>query len=522
MTAKTGDEFYSIKEAWKSPEWPDWEKGIDTELGQLWEKGTWELVDQPRDAVPLNNKWVFIRKRDREGNIQRYKAWLVAKGYSQQPGHDYIEMHSPVVRLETICTILAIAITKGLEIQQMDVKGAYLNGTLKETIYMHQPNRYNNGSGRVYKLIKTLYGLKQSSREWNTKLNEKMWGQGFQRLWSEPCTYTHSTNNKIAIVTVWVDNLLLFADSVETMDKMKNDIRQEWDVTDMGEPTKIVGIEIAQTPRKISIAQKHSIETILQRQGLTNANPVWMPLNPNVKIVSNPDGNEGNKSNSFAELLGELQYIANMTRPDIAFTVNRLALYTVNPSMQHITTLKCILQYLSGTQEYEITYKSIPDYPTFKGFANAAYGDREDGKSTTGYVFLEADGTITWHSRKQGVTAQSSTEAEYIALWESGKEASWLRNLHRKLGFPQWSPTMLMCDNTGAVAIAKNPTFHKRTKHINSHYHWIREKVQAGRFNVDFCRTANQTANMLMKALPRPKHECHTKEMGVASVWRGV
>ena len=280
------------------------------------------------------------------------------------------------------------------------------------------------------------------------------------------------------------------------------------------DPTKIVGIEIVQAPRKISISQKRSIENILEQQGLTNANPVRMPFNPNVKILPNPDRNEGNWSNSFTELLGELQYIA--------FAVNRLASYTANPSMQHVTVLKRILHYLSGTREHGITYKYSSVFLTFKGFADAVYKDREDGKSTTGYVFLQANGAIIWHSGKQDVTTQSSTEAEYIALWESGKEASWLWNLHRELGFSQQSPTSLICDNTGVVAITKNPTFHKQTKHIDSHYHWIREKIQAGRFDAKICCTANQTADVLTKAPPHAKDECHTTEIGVAPVWRGV
>ena len=342
--------------------------------------------------------------------------------------------------------------------------------------------------------------------------------RGYKRLRADPCVYTRSGNNKIAIITVWVDDLLLFADSAESMEEMKKDIRTEWETTDMGEPNKIVGIEINQSEGQISISQKQNIQKVLQRQGLADASPVQTPLDPNVKILPNPDGNEGNRSNSFAQLLGELQFIANATRPDIAFAVNRLASYTANPSMQHTTALKRILRYLSGTRAYGITYKHAPEPVTFKGFADAAFADREDGKSTTGYVFIAGDGAITWRSGKQGITAQSSTEAEYIALWEAGKEVSWLRNLHRELGFAQQEPTMIMQDNTGTVAIAKNPLFHKRTKHIDSKYHWVREKVAAGRFDAELCRTEEQTADVLTKALPRPKHQRHTKEMGISPV----
>ena len=157
------------------------------------------------------------------------------------------------------------------------------------------------------------------------------------------------------------------------MEEIKKDIRTEWETTDMGEPTKIVGIEITQSPNQISIAQKQSIQKILERQGLADASPVKMPLDPNVQILPNPEGNEGDRSNTYVQLLGELQFVANTTCPDIAFSVNRLASYTANPSMQHQTTLKRILHYLSGTHNYGITYKYAPGPIIFKGFADAAY-----------------------------------------------------------------------------------------------------------------------------------------------------
>jgi hypothetical protein len=342
---------------------------------------------------------------------------------------------------------------------------------------------------------------------------------GYKRLRADPCVYTRSEERKTAILTVWVDDILLFADSAETMERMKDEIRNEWQTTDMGEPTKIVGIEITQSPGRISISQRQSIQRILERQGLGEASPVQMPLDPNVKIRRNPDGEPGDRSNAFAQLLGELQYIANATRPDIAFAVNFLASYTANPSMQHQTALKRILRYLAGTKRHGITYKSVPESnPTFLGYADAAFKNRDDDKSTSGYAFIAAGGAITWRSAKQTVTATSTTEAEYIAFWEAGKEVSWLRNLYQQLGETQHAPSIIKQDNEGTVAIAKNPIFHKRTKHIDSRYHWVREKVQEKRFDAEICTDWDQTADVLTKALPRQKHEKHTQELGLSPV----
>jgi hypothetical protein len=236
MMAEAGDKFQSLKEAKESPDWPEWEIAIRAELVQHREKGTWELVDLPAGAVPLKNKWVFVLKRDKEGLIIRHKARLVVKGCGQRLGRDYLETHSPVVRMESIRAMLAIATAKRLLIQQMDVKGAYLNGILKETIYMKQPDGFEDGSGRVCHLLRSLYGLKQSGREWNAQFDTKMRARGYKRSRADPCVYTRSDADKTAIITVWVDDLLLFADSEETMAKIKKDLRTEWEVTDMGAP----------------------------------------------------------------------------------------------------------------------------------------------------------------------------------------------------------------------------------------------------------------------------------------------
>jgi hypothetical protein len=199
-----------------------------------------------------------VTKRDKEGQVVKIKARLVVRGCGQHPG-DYLETHSPVVRLKSIHTILAIATARGLQIQQMDVKGAYLNGTPKEDLYMCQPDDFANGSGRVCHLIKTLYGLKQSGQEWNEQFNKKITKQGYKHLCADPCVYTRFRDGKIAIVTVWVNDLLLFADSAETIEEMKRDIHSQWETTDMGELNKIVRIEITQFQGQIYITQKQSI-----------------------------------------------------------------------------------------------------------------------------------------------------------------------------------------------------------------------------------------------------------------------
>ena len=515
-----GDDPKSLKEAKESPEWPEWEHAIKTELDQLRSKGTWTLVETPEDAVPLTNKWIFTKKFGRGGELLKYKGRLVVKGYTQRPGFDYVETYSPVVRLETLRAILALSALKRLELGQLDVKGAYLNSTLKEQVYMRQPQGYEDGTQKSCLLVKTLYGLKQSGREWNLELDSKLKKHGFMRLTSDPCVYSRREEADLEIITVWVDDLMLFATSKELMNRMKTDIKSEWECTDLGEPTKIVGIEITRQGDSITISQQRYIESILRREGMLHANPVATPLDPHIAIEPNPEGNEGSRSNAYAKVLGELQYLANATRPDIAYAVNRLASYTANPSLQHVGALKRILRYLAGTRTYGITYSASPlknrGTNLFQGYADAAYNNVDKRKSTSGYVFTVGGGAITWMSRKQSTTALSTAEAEYVALSEAGREACWLRSLYSELGFPQLAPTIIHGDNEGSIAMVKNPQFHRKSKHIEHKWHWIRDAVENGIVAIESCRDPDQTADVLTKALACPKHKKHTGEMGLA------
>ena len=332
-----------------SEDWEEWEHAMHTELDQLQCMGTWKLVEKPPGVVPIANKWVYTKKQDKEGIVTKYKARLVAKGCAQRPRHHYLETQSLVIRLDSIRAILMIAAMRKLHMHQMDMKGAYLNSTLKEQVYMRQPEGYDDRTGRVCLLIKTLYGLKQAGREWNIEFDSKLSKRGYQRLLSDPCVYIVRTGEDFSIVTVWVDDILIFATTIDLRDKTIADIEAEWEVTNIGKPTKIVGIEITTTPDSIAILSRQYIESILRKEGMDSSDSISTPLDLNVALVPNPEGENGSCSNSFARLLGELQYIANATCPNITYTVNRLTSYTANPSLQHNIAVKRILRYLAGT-----------------------------------------------------------------------------------------------------------------------------------------------------------------------------
>ena len=300
---------------------------------------------------------------------------------------------------------------------------------------------------------------------------------------------------------------------------MKDVLSSEWEVTDLGKLHKIISIEVTCTDNSIFISQQKYIENLLHKENMQDANLAAISMDLNIKLAPNLDNNELNHNNSYAKLLGCLQFISNSTRPDISYAVNKLAAYTTNPGLQHHSALKRILRYLAGVKTLGITYRNTPNGTDinnlFHGYADAAVANANDHKSTTGYVFLGSGGAITWKSKKQTMIAHSTMEEEYVALSEAGLEATWLRNLYGELRFPQINPTIIKGDNDGSVVLTHNPQFHQRSKHITLHHHWVRDLVTDKILDIQNCRDPEQTADVLTKALPRPKFTRHRGEMGI-------
>ena len=387
---------------------------------------------------------------------------------------------------------------------------------------MSQPEGYSDGTDCLCHLIKSLYGLKQAGREWNAELNKELEAHNWNPSVVDPCLYIRKTSKGIEIIAIWVDDLLLFASSLALMERMKRDLQSLFEITDLGEPSKIVGIEIHRDykHKTITISQRQYIKSILAKEGLLDCNSVGMPMNPNEKLIpSEGETGEDGYAHSYASLIGSLMYLAVATRPDIAYAVYHLGSFMANPSMAHWSAAKRVLRYLSGTRDYGITYradKPSPEENHFLGYSDASYANNDDVTSVSGYVFLMSGGAITWDSRKQNNVSLSTTESEYVALAEATRELTWLRNLLQGLGFDQLKPTVLYGDNSGALAIAKDPQYHKRTKHFDTRHHYIHQKLQSQEVEIFYCPTSIMTADIFTKALPKPKHQLHVAELGMS------
>ena len=518
------DEPSSYTEAVQGPEASHWEEAIASEYGSLMKCGTWELVILPEGRKAIGCKWVFRKKYASTGEIERYKARLVALGYAQVEGVDYAETFAPVAKFTSIRLILAIAAILDLDLFQMDVDTAFLNGMLEEEIYMKQPKGFVNPKKAKYvcKLKRGLYGLKQSPRIWNFNIDTFLKECGFKACGPDHCFYVMWTSGDklFIIVVLYVDDLIITSNSDPLMSEFKAKLCEKYKMKDLGELHWCLGMRVTRdrTKRTITLDQEKYIGDVLKRFNMLDCKPMLTPADGSIKLtreMSPTTAAEVSRMENvpYMSAVGSLMYAMVGTRPDIAFAVGAVSRYASNPGELHWRAVKRILRYLKGTAGRGLVFSGSLTQDkgsagvTVIGYSDADWaGSLDDRRSTTGYVFQLGGGAISWCSRKQKTTALSSTEAEYMAVAAAIKEALWLRFLLREAGFPQDEPTVIFEDNQSCIALAKNPGKHDRTKHIDIRYHFAREQVIEYENVVLIYRpTDEMVADMNTKALGAPK-----------------
>ena len=519
LMARTNEEPRTLADALASPESTDWKRAWELEVKSLQDNGTWVLEELPEDRTAIGCRWVFKIKED-----GRFKARLVAKGYSQRLGIDYQETYTPVAKFTTLRILLALVNENDWELDGMDVKTAFLHSELAETIYMEvlEGIRANEDDSPrlVCRLIKTIYGLKQSPRAWYGKIHQFFIANGFIRSEEDHSLYIHET--RALIILLYVDDMVLAASSRESINWVKAALEKHFDMTDLGELKMFIGVEITRNraQRTLKAGQGPYIERILMDHGMEWCATVATPSDPAVHLVKEKKDfvdtpeNEADRQR-YQSAVGSLMYAMLGTRPDIAYAVGIVSQHCTNPNGHHWTAVKRIFRYLAGTRGLGILYGGGAKS---EGFCDSDWGGSADRRSTSGYIFVLNGGAISWASRKQPTVALSSTEAEYIALTQAVKEVLWLRTLFSEIGAPQHAREIaqISSDNQGAIALAKNPGFHARSKHIDIQYHFIRQHTDpdTGTITLEYCPTDEMTADILTKGLARARHEKHTAGMG--------
>jgi hypothetical protein len=521
------------EDAIRGDEGEKWKAAMDEEIEMLGKMGTWRLEDLPTDRKPVGCRWVYAKKRNEYGEVIKYKARLVAQGFSQKPGTDFSNdgTFAPVMRFETLCTLLAFSAIHNLKLRQLDVKGAYLHGRLNEIIYMAQPPGYHDGSGRSCLLIRSLYGLKQAGNVWNQELNRVLAEIKFTQLKTDYCCYIRREDDEFTILLVWVDDFVSISTTDDRNNAAEKDLKVHFDVKSLGQPNLLLGMKIHQENHLITLSQTHYIDALLEKFGLTDMNPVSTPMDINVKLdaITKDQEEQGEAhdriTQGYAALIGSLMYLAIGTRPDIAFTVNKLAQFTQNPRQIHWTAVKRVFRYLKYTRSSKLTYGGDDDVlnTNLHIFCDADWAsDATDRKSISGYLISMAGGAVSWSSKKQTSVALSTAEAEYMAATHVAKQVLWQRSLFTELNFEFPTTSTIFTDNQAAISISHHPEFHSRTKHIDIAYHFLRDLIADGTLNTIYVNTLENLADLFTKGFPRQRHEDLTYRIGVLSGQGGV
>ena len=494
-----------------------WQKAMEAELEMIEKNETWELVKRPSDKPIVGVKWIFKVKLNLDGSVQKNKARLVAKGYTQKPGIDFNETFAPVARLDTVRTLIALAAQKRWKLFQLDVKSAFLNGVLQEEVYVDQPPGFvvQDKEDRVYRLKKALYGLKQAPRAWYEEINSYFTAAGFQKSPSEATLYVKAAESGILIVSLYVDDIIYTGSSEELVMSFKTEMMKRYEMTDLGLLHHFLGLGVIQAESYIFLHQKKYARTLLDKFGLKDCKAVSTPLAMNEKL-SKEDGSEQADEKVYRQIVGSLLYLT-ATRPDIMFAASLLARYMHGPTKKHMGTAKRVLRYIQGTLDYGIAYEKGKE-AMLVGYCDSDWsGCEDDMRSTSGYAFHLGSGVFSWASVKQSSVALSTAEAEYVSAAEATAQAVWLRFVLSDFGEEQVEATPILCDNTSAIAITKNPVHHHRTRHISRRFHFIRDALQNGEIDLLYCRTGEQNADIFTKALARDRFEYLRSKLGIIS-----
>lgn len=498
------DEPSSLKEAMKRPDWQNWKNAMSVEYSSLMENETWSLVDSPNGRKVISGRWVFKLKKDREGKILKYKARWVVHGYKQQEGLDYVDTFATVVKPVSYKALFGIGVKRGLTIRHMDVVTAFLYGFLDEAIYIIQPTLFEvkGLQDLVCLLRKALYGLKQAPRVWYQTLADFLEKKGFRRTESDHGVFV----SEHMFIAIYVDDLLIMSKVNSELDALQDQLKARFKMTDLGEVSHYLGmqVDINSDKSEITLRQTTYLKKVLERFHLQDCKPVSTPMEPGIGNLLLPSEEQADKETIkwYQSIVGSLMWPAIHTRPDLAYSVGVLSRYCSNPGKLHCNLLQRVLRYVAGTLNLGLVFRKDSE-DDIVGYSDSDYAGLIDGRKSTGaYVFMFAGGPISHSSKLQPTVSLSSCEAEYMALVETAKEAVWCARFLAELGYRKGeSPVLLRADNQGSISLSKNPEFHKRTKHIEIKWHWIREVVESGRIKIEYISTKSMIADGLTKPL---------------------
>ena len=516
----------TLDEALRGPNAKEWQEALDYEISQLEKLGTWVVESLPPGHTAIPCSEVVKVKRGPNGEVQSYRVRIVAGGHKQVEGVNYTETFSAAAKMPTVRAVLANAAHQDWEIEHIDVKSAYLNAKLNEMIYMKAPRGVlkPGQEGKVLRLLKGLYSLKQAGRGWYQEMTRVFLKElNFKRSAIDHLVYYRRVGEEHTIVAVATDDMALSSKRPEDAKRFKSEIRRFWEITDHGPIKWFLGFEIKRDrkARTISINQRAYIESMVEKFRLTNARSVSTPMDPGVHFSVDQCPSTLNQSSKmrgvpYSEAIGSVLWPVVVSRPDAAFAVGVLSQFIQNPGPAHWEGVKRVINYMGSTKDLWLTFGG--NQAVVEGFCDADWASQKHRHSISGFSFHYGTGAVLWSSKKQGIVSLSSTEAEYVAQTHAAKEAIWLRSFISEIRGDDEKPLTIGCDNQGAIALAKDNKFHSRTKHIDLRYHFICEAVEDGKISVKYIPTEENVADIFTKPLPRPKFDRFVKMLGLREV----
>lgn len=515
-TYTTIKEPNTYKEAINSNNKEDWITAMEIEVKELENQNTYTILENLPSNINniLKGRWVYKLKTDKDNNIIKYKARWVVKGYNQVIGIDYLDTFSTTCRPENYRIIFILAVYYGWPLKQYDVKNAFPHASIDMDIYIYLPTGFYTDN-KVGKLNKALYGLKQSPRLWYKYLRSILVKYEFSVLPTDEGIFIKY--NPLTILVCHVDDIIATGISIDYINNLVKNIQKDIKIQLLGDISTFLGIniEVDYTTKIITLGQNNYIDKILTKYNKNNLIPSSTPIDIGVKLEKNLEQALPTDITGYQQEIGAILYLAIKTRADIAYTINRLARFMSNPSKTHFKSLDKLWKYILGTKDYKQRY-NCNTIPTLIGYSDADWGgDLVNRYSTTGYIFyFGLNNPISWYSGLQKTVAISTCEAEYIALKEGIKEAIYLsnsiKNITKAIKNPYNNTTIedippILVDSQSAIKLAENPEFHKRTKHIDISYHFIREAINKNIVKILYIPTKEQKANGFTKPLDRAK-----------------
>lgn len=413
-----------------------------------------------------------------------------------------------------------------LELHQMDVKTAFLNGELDEQVYMSQPEGFkvSGKENLVCKLKRSIYGLKQASRQWYLKFDKVVTSFGFIENTFDQCIYMKSSGSRYIFLVLYVDDILLASSDYGLLNETKLFLSTNFDMKDLGEASFVLGIEIHRDRKRkvLGLSQEAYIHRVLKRFNMGLCKPGSVPVLKGDKFSKQqcPKNNFEREEMSnvpYASVVGSLMYAQVCTRPDIAFVVNVLGRYLSDPGQAHWVAAKKVLRYLQRTKNFMLVYKQVENLQVV-GYSDSDFGGSvDDLKSTSGYIFTLAGAAISWKSVKQTLITSSTMYAEFVACYGASLQAVWLKNLITEIRVVDSIslPMLIYCDNSAAVFFAKNNKITGASKHMEIKYLTVRDLVKKGDIIIENCKTELMLADPLTKGLSASLFNKHVVDMGI-------